>query len=219
MKASAALMEELVVDNMERRKIDDAIRAAIRSNHLELNMNISHGMTHSGEAPVTCLSISSVVPSLQSLCRYVLCTNYEPLIIEKPPTVDACNMPNMDSLLQELKPTTKAQIEISTKPRLDFSVPWIVTKPENWNSMSSSTQRRLLSDFKNSVQLVELGLLSEDTIDLSYMDPNDDRAKKNPLKRKFDTHMPTFSLNDYDALIDELFEATDDMQIDMQIEI
>lgn len=226
MNASAALMEEWIgvakAENMERRerrKTDDAIRAVIRSNHLELNMDIPDAMTHCGEAPVACLYISPGIPSLQSLCRNTLCTKNVPLMMEKIPTVDACKMPNMDSLLQELQPSTKAKIEACTKPRLDFSVPWMVTKPKNWNSMSSRAQRTLLSDFKNNVALVELGLLSEDTIDLSYMDSNDDRVKKNPRKRKFDSHTTMFSLNDLDALIDELDaplgEATDDMQINI----
>ena len=223
MNASAALMEEWIVvakaENIERRKTDDAIRAVIRSNHLELNMDIPDAMTHCGEAPVACLSISSGVPSLQSLCRNIVCTKNVPLMMEKTPTVDACRMPNMDSLLQELHLSKKAKIEACTKPRLDFSVPWMVTKPENWNSLSSRVQRTLLSDFKNNVALVELGLLSENTIDLSYMDSNDDRAKKNPRKRKFDSHMPMFSPNDLDALIDELYapleEAINDIQIDI----
>ena len=226
MNASAALMEEWIgvakAENMERRerrKTDDAIQAVIRSNHLELNMDIPDAMTHCGEAPVSCLNISPGIPSLQSLCRNIVCTKNVPLMMEKTPTVDACKMPNMDSLLQELHPSTKAKIEACTKPRLDFSVPWMVTKPKNWSSMSSRAQRTLLSDFKNNVALVELGLLSEDTIDLSYMDSNDDRAKKNGRKRKFDSHTTMFAPNDLDALIDELYapleEATDDMQIDI----
>lgn len=183
---------------------NDAIQAAIRSNHLELNMGIPYAATHCGLPPDVCVQHTVGVPSLQSLCRDFLCRNEVPLTRESAPSVDPASVLDVDDLLQDVPSAMRAKMEVCTTPHLDFSVPWMVTYPERWHLLSKRERRDMLCNFKNDVALVKLGLLSEDTVDLSYIDANDVRVRTNRRKRKI-YEQTLFSPDDLDFLLDELF--------------
>ena len=100
---------------------NDAIQAAIRSNHLELNMGIPYAATHCGLPPDVCVQHTVGVPSLQSLCRDFLCRNEVPLTRESAPSVDPASVLDVDDLLQDVPSAMRAKMEVCTTPHLDFS--------------------------------------------------------------------------------------------------
>lgn len=86
--------------------------------------------------------------------------------------------------------------------------------PTNWESIPHREQAALVSDFMNNVELVKLGLLSEDTLDLSFLSAMDPRAIASvgrPGARPKAAHFPApppFALHDLDAVFDVVFGKT-----------
>ena len=183
------------LDHMERRKTDDAIQAVIRSNHLELNMDIPTPTTHGGQVPVVCVSISTVIPSLQSLCRDILCTKNTCLMTENSPTVDVCNLPNMDDLLKDLQPSMRSKIEACTSGK--ELQKWFGDRTDSeWDELSQE-QARLTESVKRDYiesQMIELAK-KEDKLDSLHNSFIDKLREQDSLIDK---------LREQDSLIDEL---------------
>ena len=71
--------------------------------------------------------------------------------------------------------------------------------PTNWSCMSVASRKQMLSDYVNNLALVKMGLLSGDTIDLSYLNVNDARGRK----RKFED--TTYVNEVVDEIVESLF--------------
>lgn len=203
-------IETVRTERQHKRAVDfDPVQASIRSNHMELNLQMPD--IHNGAPPPVNVAIGShrhEVPSLQSMCRYRLSINTVPLSGEGDAIVEPASVPGV---LRHL-PGGGDQMATCTPPRLGINVPCIITRPLGWHRMSAGWQHHYIENYGNNLALVRLGLLSEDDVDLQYLDPHDPRSGPAHKRQRRLLHGsdPIYTERDLDRFVGEIVTEMED---------